>query len=158
MIKAAIVLGVAMAIGGNAWAQGIDTPAVAPSSGQTVASDPISDPIRAHDVLKIVVVGAPYLSDQLPVDKDGTIYLPALHTRFQLAGLTRIQASELLRKNILERRFLKRPEVGVTYVSRKAREASLGGAVLSPARQLLRDGDLLSDVLGRASPLPHPGL
>ena len=158
MKNIAIVLSLTATLGGSAWAQGNDTAPQAPSAGQTVASDPISDPIRPFDVLKITVVGAPYLSDQLPVDRDGTVYLAALHTRFQVASLTRIQAGELIRRTILERKFLKRPEVGVSYVSRKAREVALGGAVALTNRQLLRDGDLLSDVLGRASPLANADL
>lgn len=153
MKNIAIVLSLTAMLGASARAQVSDTAPQAPAAGQIVVNDPISDPIRPFDVLKISVVGAPYLSDQLSVDRDGTVFIAALRTRFQLAGISRVQAGELIRRTILEKRFLKKPEVGVSYVSRKAREVSIGGAVTLTNRQLLRDGDLLSDVLGRANTL-----
>jgi protein involved in polysaccharide export with SLBB domain len=151
MKTTAALLGIAL-LCGVAHAQTTEQP-TGPSAGQVVVSDPISDPIRIHDVIKVSVVAAPYLSDSFPVDKDGFIYHPAARTRFKVAGLTRIQAGDLIRRRIIELKFLKRVEVGVSYVSRKAREVSVGGAVQTAIRQILRDGDQLSDVLGRATPL-----
>jgi protein involved in polysaccharide export with SLBB domain len=141
---------------GSAHAQGVEQvppPSTGSAIGQVVVGDPITDPIRPHDVLKVTVVAAPYLSDSYPVDKDGYLFHPALRARIRVAGMSRIQASELVRKRIVELKLLKRVEVGVSYVSRKAREASIGGAVQVAIRQLLREGDHLSDVLGRAVPL-----
>ncbi len=150
-MKSAAAIGIFFLAVGAGWAQGTEqTPPSGPASGQVVVGDPISDPIRPHDVLKVSVVGAAYLSDSYPVDKDGYIYYPPVRQRIRVAGMGRVEAGEEIRKKIVEKQLLKRVELGVSYVSRKAREVAVGGAVQVAVRQFLRDGDQLSDVLGRA--------
>ncbi|MGC4043820.1 MAG: SLBB domain-containing protein [Armatimonas sp.] len=154
-MKSAAAIGIFFLAAGAVWAQGTEQ---APpgqggsTAGQVVVGDPINDPVRPFDVLKITVVGAPYLSDNFTVDKEGYIYYPGVRTRFRVAGMGHIEAGEKIREKIIERKLLKRVELGVSYVSRKAREVAIGGAIQVPTRQFLRDGDQLSDILGRAIP------
>jgi protein involved in polysaccharide export with SLBB domain len=125
-----------------------------PAAPGQVAGDPISDPIRANDTVRVQVTGTggePF-SGEFKVDDRGVILMPALR-EVAVGGLTRVAAGALISKRLQDAKYLKRADVVVTILQRKAREAVVSGAVLNTGRKPLRDGALLSDVLGEAVPI-----
>ena len=118
------------------------------------AQDPITEPIRKHDVLRVIVAGEPVYTGlgEFKVSENGTVELPRIG-QVLVAGNSTIKASTFIEQRLKSGQYLKNPHVTVQIVGRKSREITLNGAVAVQGRRILREGSRLSDVLEEASPV-----
>lgn len=126
------------------------TSPIQPPYGQTV-TDSLSGPIRKHDVLRVTVVGEPAYSGEFRVDDDGTVTLPRVG-QVLVANNPPLRAQTFIEKRLVAGKFLRKPDVVVQIINRKAQEITVGGAVQVQGRRVLREGARLSDVLEEANP------
>jgi protein involved in polysaccharide export with SLBB domain len=130
---------------------------VGPTGGQTplgqIVQDPITEPIRKNDILRVTVVGEPLYTGagEFKVSDDGTIELPRIG-QVLVAGSSTIRAATFIELRLKSGKYLKNPNVVVQIFGRKAREVSLNGAIGLQGRRVLRDGTRLSDMLEEAVP------
>jgi len=121
-----------------------------PPYGQIV-TDSLSGPIRKHDVLRITVVGEPAYSGEFRVDDDGTVTLPRIG-QVLVANNPPLRAQTFIEKRLVAGKYLRKPDVVVQIIQRKAQEITVNGAVQVQGRRVLREGARLSDVLEEALP------
>ncbi|MEJ7930615.1 polysaccharide biosynthesis/export family protein [Ramlibacter sp. AN1015] len=89
------------------------------------------------------------------VGADGQVSFP-LVGRVQVAGLTEIEASELLRQRLS--RFIKDPQVVVRISSFRSRRAYVDGAVRTPGTQIFTDVPMtLPEAINRAGGITAEG-
>jgi protein involved in polysaccharide export with SLBB domain len=130
---------------------------VGPTGSQTplgqVVQDPITEPIRKNDILRVTVVGEPLYTGagEFKVSDDGTIELPRVG-QVRVEGNSTIKAASFIEQRLKSGKYLKNPNVVVQIYARKAREVSLNGAIGLQGRRVLRDGTRLSDMLEDAVP------
>lgn len=121
------------------------------------AVEALAGPVRPGDVVRVAVDGAPRYSGDFRVEADGAVAIPRLG-RVGVGGLQPGPAADAVAARILMLQLLKRPDVVVSIVARRAREAFVGGAVARPGRVALRDDARLSDLLEGAGPAPGADL
>jgi protein involved in polysaccharide export with SLBB domain len=98
-----------------------------PPYGQIV-TDSLSGPIRKHDVLRITVVGEPAYSGEFRVDDDGTVTLPRIG-QVLVANNPPLRAQTFIEKRLVAGKYLRKPDVVVQIIQRKAQEITVNGAV-----------------------------
>lgn len=124
-----------------------------PGAGGDVAasSNPVSDEILigAGDLLKIGVLGAADYDQEVRVAGNGDAAL-ALIGNVHLGGLTAEQASQLIRKRLLDGKYFADPQVSVFEKEYATQGVSVLGEVTKPGVYPLIGPHRLFDVLSQA--------
>lgn len=118
-----------------------DYPELSPSQGVVISN--IADPTGVSPAPGYIV-GA-----------DGQITFPFIG-RVQLAGLTAVEASELIQRRLAQ--FVKNPQVAVRIVSFRSRRAYVEGEVRNPGTQIFTDVPMtLAEAINRAGGITAAG-
>ncbi len=143
------------------------SPVAAQSTGQQngtpapfgqVVQDPITGPIQKNDHLRVIVAGeARYSAELVTVGQDGTIELPFIGQVMVVNNPT-TRAARFIEQRLSGSGYLKRPNVTVQILYRKAREVLVNGAVAGQGRRVLREGTRLSDIVEEAIPASQADL
>jgi protein involved in polysaccharide export with SLBB domain len=98
----------------------------------TSKSAPHEYTIGNSDLLSISVFDVPELSRELRVSQSGTISIPLVPTRVHVAGLTEIQAQQVIADVLQANGLVSHPEVSVTVKEHKSKPITIVGAVQHP--------------------------
>lgn len=93
-----------------------------------------ADPLKAGDLIQLVVVSFPDLSGEQLIGADGTIQIP-LAGAIAVGGLTSAQATERITQALLP--YVRRPQVGLTILSLSPLHISVTGEVIQPGARSL---------------------
>lgn len=94
----------------------------------------VADPLKAGDLIELVVVSFPDLSGEQQIGADGTIQIP-LAGAISVGGLTAAQATEQITQALLP--YVRRPQVGLTILSLSPLYISVTGEVVRPGARSL---------------------
>jgi len=84
------------------------------------------------DLLSISVFDVPELTREMRVSQSGTISIPLVPARLHVAGLTEIQAEQVIADVLQANGLVTHPEVGVMVKEHKSRPITIVGAVQHP--------------------------
>lgn len=99
----------------------------------TVASRVARDYIiGSGDVVNVDVFDVPELSRDVRVSQTGSVGLPLLPVRLQVAGLTEIQAQQKIAEILEANGLVSHPQVTVSVKERKSKPITVVGAVVHP--------------------------
>jgi polysaccharide biosynthesis/export protein len=103
------------------------------SFGMPPASSSTHDyAIGSGDLLNISVFDVPELSRDVRVNQSGSIGIPLVPTRVHVAGLTEIQAQQVIADVLQADGLVSHPEVSVLVKEHKSRPITIVGAVVHP--------------------------
>ena len=103
------------------------------SLGSTAASTAPHDyAIGNGDLLSVTVFEVPELSREVRVSQAGTIGIPLVPTRLHVAGLSELQAEQLIADVLRAKGLVSHPEVGVIVKEHKSNSITIVGAVAHP--------------------------
>lgn len=88
--------------------------------------------IGRGDLLSVLVFDVPELTREVRVSQSGTISIPLVPTRLQVAGLTEIQTEQKIAEVLEANGLVSHPEVGVTVKEHRSRPITIVGAVTHP--------------------------
>ena len=88
--------------------------------------------IGSGDLLNISVFDVPELSRDVRVNQSGSISIPLVPTRVHVAGLTEIQAQQVIADILQADGLVSHPEVSVLVKEHKSRPITIVGAVVHP--------------------------
>jgi polysaccharide biosynthesis/export protein len=108
----------------NERIRALATTSHAPPSGDYV--------IGSGDLVSIQVFDVPELSRELRVSRTGTIGIPLIPVRLNVAGLTEVQAERKIEEVLQAQGLVSHPEVSVTVKEKKSRPITIVGAVGHP--------------------------
>ena len=94
--------------------------------------------IGSGDLLNISVFDVPELSRDVRVNQSGSISIPLVPTRVHVAGLTEIQAQQVIADVLQADGLVSHPEVSILVKEHKSRPITIVGAVVHP---LVYDAD-----------------
>ena len=106
--------------------------------------------IGSGDLINIQVFDVPELSRELRVSQTGTIGMPLVPVRLQVAGLTEIQTERKITEVLEANGLVSHPEVSVTVKEKKSRPITIVGAVAHPMVYQADRQVTLIDVLAQA--------
>jgi polysaccharide biosynthesis/export protein len=106
--------------------------------------------IGAGDLVNVQVFDVPEISRELRVSQTGTIGLPLVPVRLQVAGLTEIQTERKITEVLEANGLVSHPEVSVTVKEKKSRPITIVGAVSHPMVYEADRQVTLIDVLAQA--------
>jgi polysaccharide export outer membrane protein len=106
--------------------------------------------IGAGDLVNVQVFDVPEMSRELRVSQTGTIGLPLVPVRLQIAGLTEIQTERKITEVLEANGLISHPEVSVTVKEKKSRPITIVGAVAHPMVYQADRQVTLIDVLAQA--------
>ena len=95
-------------------------------------SSPHDYSIGSGDLLNISVFDVPELSRDVRVTQSGSISIPLVPTRVHVAGLTEIQAQQVIADVLQADGLVSHPEVSVLVKERRSRPITIVGAVGHP--------------------------
>ena len=95
-------------------------------------SSPHDYTIGSGDLLNISVFDVPELSRDVRVTQSGSISIPLVPTRVHVAGLTEIQAQQVIADVLQADGLVSHPEVSVLVKEHKSRPITIVGAVVHP--------------------------
>ncbi len=133
----------------QAWNRRLDE--LLQSAKELPAHDAQEYRIGAEDLLEITVFGAAELNRSVRVTAGGTISLPLLGS-VRAAGLTPREL-EFVLQELLRRRYMQDPQVGVFVRELESRPLSVFGAVKKPGVFQIRGTKTLLEVLSMAEGL-----
>jgi polysaccharide export outer membrane protein len=84
------------------------------------------------DLVSISVFDVPELTRDVRVSQAGTISIPLVPARLHMAGLTEIQAEQMIADVLQANGLVSHPEIGVTVKEHKSRPITIVGAVGHP--------------------------
>ena len=102
------------------------------SLGATSKSASPEYAIGNGDLLNVSVFDVPELTREIRVSQSGTISIPLVPTRLHIAGLTEIQAEQVIADVLQANGLVSHPEVGVTVKEHRSRPITIVGAVQHP--------------------------
>jgi polysaccharide biosynthesis/export protein len=88
--------------------------------------------IGAGDVLVINVFDVPELTRETRVSQTGTLSIPLIPVRLQVAGLTEVQAEQKIAEVLEANGLVSHPEVSVTVKEHRSQPITVVGAVIRP--------------------------
>ena len=100
-------------------------------SAQTSKAAPHDYTIGNGDLLNISVFDVPELTRDVRVSQSGTISIPLVPTRLHIAGLTEIQAEQVIADVLQANGLVSHPEVGVMVKEHKSKPITIVGSGLS---------------------------
>jgi polysaccharide biosynthesis/export protein len=106
--------------------------------------------IGAGDLVNVQVFDVPEMSRELRVSQTGTIGMPLVPVRLQVAGLTEIQTERKITEVLEANGLISHPEVSVTVKEKKSRPITIVGAVAHPMVYEADRQVTLIDVLAQA--------
>jgi polysaccharide export outer membrane protein len=106
--------------------------------------------IGAGDLINIQVFDVPEISRELRVSQTGTIGMPLVPVRLQVAGLTEVQTERKITEVLEANGLVSHPEVSVTVKEKKSRPITIVGAVAHPMVYQADRQVTLIDVLAQA--------
>jgi polysaccharide biosynthesis/export protein len=113
-------------------------------------SQPSDYVIGAGDLVNVQVFDVPEMSRELRVSQTGTIGIPLVPVRLQVAGLTEIQTERKITEVLEANGLISHPEVSVTVKEKKSRPITIVGAVAHPMVYEADRQVTLIDVLAQA--------
>src|SRR5580698_2631626 len=113
-------------------------------------SQPSDYVIGAGDLVNVQVFDVPEMSRELRVSQTGTIGIPLVPVRLQIAGLTEIQTERKITEVLEANGLISHPEVSVTVREKKSRPITIVGAVAHPQVYEADRQVTLIDVLAQA--------
>jgi polysaccharide export outer membrane protein len=113
-------------------------------------SQPSDYVIGAGDLVNVQVFDVPEMSRELRVSQTGTIGIPLVPVRLQIAGLTEIQTERKITEVLEANGLISHPEVSVTVKEKKSRPITIVGAVAHPQVYEADRQVTLIDVLAQA--------
>jgi polysaccharide export outer membrane protein len=113
-------------------------------------SQPRDYVIGAGDLVNVQVFDVPEMSRELRVSQTGTIGIPLVPVRLQIAGLTEIQTERKITEVLEANGLISHPEVSVTVKEKKSRPITIVGAVAHPQVYEADRQVTLIDVLAQA--------
>src|SRR5262245_55310370 len=109
------------------------------------------------DTVRITVFQNPDLTTETRISEQGTITFPLIG-EVAIAGLTPSGAEARIAKQLVEGRFLNKPQVSLNVVRVRSRQVSVLGQVVRPGRYPLDDtSSNLSDILAVAGGITPAG-
>ena len=112
-----------------------------------------SQTLGADDLLQIMVPYCPELSRSFRISSDGTLALPLLRQRLQVAGLQPSQVEKKIAAELVAEQVLTEPVVNVSVLEYRSKPVSVVGAVKQPlVFQATGDTSLL-DAIAKAGGL-----
>lgn len=140
---------IVMALSPAAYGQGAQEsrPATAPAAAE--ADD--SYVFGPDDLISINVFGVPELNTRVRVSGQGTITLPLIG-EVKVSGLTAAKLENYLAE-ILEKQYLKNPQVSVFINEYQSRKISVLGAVVTPGSFEMRGRETLLQAISQAGGL-----
>lgn len=141
----------------NNNASALAAPSVAPASNSDSDDSTESRRILREDVLSILVVDHPELSNAVNVLTDGTIHYPFLgeNSELYVVGLTITDLQKKIAK-ALSKQYV-RPQVVVNITSNAVRTMTiLGSGVRVPGPKVMREGWRVLDAFAEVGGLPLP--
>ena len=102
------------------------------SLGSVSRSGPHDYSIGSGDLLNVTVFDVPELSRDVRVSQSGTISIPLVPTRLQVAGLTEAQAEQVIADTLSANGLVSHPEVGVIVKEHRSNPITIVGAVAHP--------------------------
>jgi polysaccharide export outer membrane protein len=121
---------------------------LAASSSRT--PQPTDYVIGPGDLVNVQVFDVPEMSRELRVSQTGTIGMPLVPVRLQVAGLTEIQTERKITEVLEANGLISHPEVSVTVREKKSRPITIVGAVAHPQVYEADRQVTLIDVLAQA--------
>lgn len=106
--------------------------------------------IGSGDLLSISVFDVPELTREVRVNQAGTISIPLVPTRLQIAGLTETQAEQKIADILEANGLVSHPEVEVSVKEHRSRPITIVGAVAHPMVYEADRGVTLLEVLAEA--------
>jgi polysaccharide biosynthesis/export protein len=106
--------------------------------------------IGAGDLINVQVFDVPEMSRELRVSQTGTIGIPLVPVRLQVAGLNEIQTERKITEVLEAKGLISHPEVSVTVKEKKSRPITIVGAVAHPMVYEADRQVTLIDVLAQA--------
>jgi polysaccharide biosynthesis/export protein len=88
--------------------------------------------IGSGDLLSVSVFDVPELTKEIRVSQNGTISMPLVPTRLHVAGLTEMQAEQLIADVLEANGLVSHAEVGVSVKEHRSRPITVVGAVAHP--------------------------
>jgi polysaccharide biosynthesis/export protein len=120
------------------------------SEKTTTAPQPTGEPlIAAGDLIKVSVFGVPDLDREVRVSADGMILLPMIG-EMRVAGLSTVQARELLERTLVEKGLMRNPQVSVMEKEYATQGVPVSGEVMKPGVYPLLGSRRLLDVISMA--------
>lgn len=120
--------------------------------GKTGVDAEQANVINDGDMLDVVVFESPDLSAKVRVGEDGNVLLP-LVGKVHLQGFNLTDASALIRMQLIERRFVKDPQVTVSTTEYATRGVSVLGEVKKPGIYTAMGSHRLDDYISLAEGL-----
>jgi polysaccharide biosynthesis/export protein len=114
------------------------------------APQPSDYVIGPGDLVNVQVFDVPEMSRELRVSQTGTIGIPLVPVRLQVAGLTEIQTERKITEVLEANGLISHPEVSVTVKEKKSRPITIVGAVAHPQVYEADRQVTLIDVLAQA--------
>src|SRR5580692_11224282 len=114
------------------------------------APQPSDYVIGPGDLVNVQVFDVPEMSRELRVSQTGTIGIPLVPVRLQIAGLTEIQTERKITEVLEANGLISHPEVSVTVKEKKSRPITIVGAVAHPQVYEADRQVTLIDVLAQA--------
>ena len=114
------------------------------------APQPSDYVIGPGDLVNVQVFDVPEMSRELRVSQTGTIGIPLVPVRLQVAGLTEIQTERKITEVLEANGLISHPEVSVTVREKKSRPITIVGAVAHPQVYEADRQVTLIDVLAQA--------
>jgi protein involved in polysaccharide export with SLBB domain len=120
------------------------------SLGTASKSAPHEYTIGSGDLLSVSVFDVPELTREVRVSQSGTISIPLVPTRLHVAGLTEIQAEQMIADVLQANGLVSHPEVGVMVKEHKSKPITIVGAVARPMVYEADQSVTLLEVLAEA--------
>ena len=139
---------ISLGLSPGAWAQDHYASAV-PEAGANLPARPLA----AGDLTAISVYGAPELSRTVRVSAEGSVHLPMLEQRVDVAGLMPLEVEDRIAAALVREGILKDPAVTVTISEYHSRPISVVGAVRQPLTFPAYSKTTLLEALARAQGL-----
>ena len=100
--------------------------------GESAKTAPHEYTIGNGDLLSISVFDVPELTREVRVSQNGTISMPLVPTRLHVAGLTEMQAEQMIADVLEANGLVTHAEVGVNVKEHRSRPITVVGAVVHP--------------------------
>jgi polysaccharide biosynthesis/export protein len=121
------------------------------SLGQSSKTSSLHDyTIGSGDLLSISVFDVPELTRDVRVNQSGTISIPLVPTRLHIAGLTEVQAEQIIADVLESNGLVSHPQVEVSVKEHRSRPITIVGAVAHPMVYEADGGVTLLEVLAEA--------
>ncbi len=109
--------------------------------------------LGADDLLQIMVPYCPELSRSFRISSDGSLTLPLLKQRIQVAGLQPSQVEKKIAAELVAEQVLTQPVVNVSVLEYRSKPVSVVGAVAHPLTFQATGDTTLLDALAKAGGL-----